>query len=201
MITFFCSSVFFVCFVFSSNNASAQLFGNRDISSNRNERAVDSSTAVTGAERFVRGNRKAGDFVGTSRSEDATFVGAAKATGAVTRSVTGLAEPAEPAVSRVNVPRIPSLSGMYAERLTIAFEPIAGGRYRLPPKTKLSDSLRTIVQNRGLKVQLSLSNSAVTLRGKVDSPQQKRLAELLVLFEPGIGTVTNELNVMPNLSR
>ena len=194
---FFCSIVLLICLVSCCNSTSAQLFGKRNIGRNRNTDTADSPAAITGAERFVRGNRTSGDFVGTTNTENTTFVGTAQATGAVKRSVTGLVETAAPSV---NVPRIRSPSGIYAERLRIAFEPIANSGYRLPPKTKLSESTRTITEHRGLEVQLSLTDSAVTLRGTVQSPEQKRLAELLVLFEPGIETVTNALNVAPNAS-
>ncbi len=182
------------------SSASAQLFGDTDISRNRKRKSVDSAAVVTGSEKFVRGNRTAGDFVGAAAAGEATFVGAALAptTAVALGSVAGLVEEAAP---RVNVPRTRTVAGIYAERLTVAFEPLANEGIRLPFRTTLSEPLSQIATNRGFEVTLSPMDSSVLLRGTVESPRQKRIAELLVLFEPGIGTVTNELRVEPKRSR
>ena len=181
------------------SSADAQLFGDVDISRNRKRKSLDSAAAITGSEKFVRGNRAAGDFVGTAATEEATFVGAAQAppAAAVLSSVIGLTEEAAP---RVNVPRTRTIAGIYPERLTIDFEPLPDGGMRLPFRTSLSEPFNRIATNRGLEVTLSPTDSTVLLRGTVESRRQKRIAELLVLFEPGIETVTNELRVAPRRS-
>lgn len=182
-----------------SSTASAQLFGDRDISRNRKKKSLDDAAAVTGTEEFVRGNRAADDFVGANATGPTTFVGTSQAPPptAVSSSVAGLTEEAAP---QVNVPRTRQTAGIYPERLSIAFEPRADGGYRVPPKTGLSKSLSQIAEDRGVSMILSPSDSTVRLRGTVSSPQQKRIAELLALFEPGIETVENELRVEPKAS-
>ena len=181
-------------------SASAQLFGDRSIRPNRRPQATNSAAMITGSERFVRGNRTADDFVGAGTSATGTFVGATPpaAISRVTGTVVG---PTEEPATQVNVPRSRAAAGLYAERLTINFEPRAGEGFRLPPPTALSGSLSRIARRRGFELALSPANAAALIQGTVSSERQKRIAELLVLFEPGIATVTNELRVEPTVSR
>ena len=106
-------------------SASAQLFGDRNIRPNRRPQATNSAAMITGSERFVRGNRTADDFVGAGTSATGTFVGATPPAtiGRVTGTVVG---PTEEPATQVNVPRSRAAAGLYAERLTINFEPRAG---------------------------------------------------------------------------
>jgi osmotically-inducible protein OsmY len=184
------------------SSASAQLVGDRDISSNRTRapKDLDSAATVTGSEKFVRGNRTAGDFVGAGDTEESTFVGASQAapTAGATDSVTGLAEQTAP---QVNIPKRRRATGIYAERLTIGFESHDNAGIRLPAAASLSKQLSKIISDRGYQLQLSPGDSTAKLTGTVESQQKKRIAELLVLFEPGISTVENELRVEPKLSR
>ncbi len=186
----------------SAGTVSAQLFGDRDIGRNRDRGAkdVESAATVTGTERFVRGNRAADDFVGAAPAGAAGFVGSSQAPvgAATTDSVIGLAEEAVP---QVNVPRQRRATGIYAERLSVGFEPRPGEGIQLPPALILSEQLRQILDKRQFEVDLSAADSTATLRGTVDSPKQRRIAELLVLFEPGIATVKNELRVEPKAAR
>jgi len=183
------------------SSASAQLFGDRDISRNRNRapKSADSAATVTGSEKFVRGNRTAGDFVGASGAGEATFVGALQAppTAGAIDSVTGLEEQTAP---QVNSPKRRRATGIYAERLTIGFESHADGGIRLPAPASLSKQLSKIISDRGYQVHFSPGDSMAKLTGTVESQEKKRIAELLVLFEPGIATVKNELRVEPKLS-
>ncbi len=184
------------------SSASAQLFGDRDISSNRTRTSkdLDSAATVTGSEKFVRGNRTAGDFVGAGDTEKSTFVGASQAPPAAnaTDSVTGLAEQTTPLV---NIPKRRRATGIYAERLTIGFESHGHAGIRLPAVASLSKQLSKIISDRGYQLQVSPGDSTAKLTGTVESQQKKRIAELLVLFEPGISIVENELHVESKLSR
>lgn len=184
------------------SSASAQLFGDRDISRNRNRapKDLDSAATVTGTEKFVRGNRTAGDFVGAGDTEESGFVGASQASPAAgaTDSVTGLAEQTTPLV---NIPKRRRATGIYAERLTIGFESHGHGGIRLPGADSLSKQFNRIISDRGYQVQVLPGGSMAKLTGTVESQQQKRIAELLVLFEPGISIVENELRVESKLSR
>ncbi len=196
--TFLLLAGFLIC----GSRTSAQLFGDRNIKRNRKARTMDSTTIVNGAERFVRGNRTTNDFVGAGADITATSVGATQtgSTVPVQGSVTGLTEETSPAV---NIPRTRTATGIYAERLAIAFKPSTKKRFRLRLRSRstLSKPLSRIAQHRGFEVKLSPADSTVLIRGTVRSERQKRIAELLVLFEPGIGTVTNELRVEPTSSR
>jgi len=187
--------------VSGASTVSAQLFGDRDISRNRKRgpKNVESAATVTGSEKFFRGNRTIQDFVGAGDTTTSTFVGSSQAptTTATTRSVTGLAEETAP---QVNVPRRRRATGIYNERLTVGFGPRNQDGIRLPSATTLSRQLSQIADDRGFQIQLSPGDSMAKLSGTVASERKKRIAELLVLFEPGIETVTNELRVEPKAS-
>lgn len=184
----------------SCQSASAQLFGPRNVGRNaRGNQVVDTATAgtVTANRRFVRGSRSSDNFVGADRTESRVFVGNTQATndGDVTTSVETLRE--QP-VARVNRSATASVRGMYRPRLTIAFgssdgNPAGPGDVNSVPP--LSTSLTELSSEFGIHVSHVPRARTATLTGTVPTEHHRRIAELLVLFEPGVETVENDLQV------
>lgn len=186
--------------------AEAQLFGPRQIGRNsRGASVADPSTAgtVSADRRFVRGARAADDFVGADKTEAAAFVGNTTATndGAVTSSVTGLRE--QPPV-RVNRPLRAPRTGLHLPKLRVAFS--------IPPRSSAASSpaqpgadggspqhfstaLQEFVQQQGIQISYIPTERAAVLTGIVPTEHDRQIAELLANFEPGLESVTNNLQV------
>ncbi len=178
----------------TGDSVSAQLFGERTLGRSINRRqsaSMDSVGAVDSSRRFIRGKRRRGEVVGVNKSAARTFVGREEASpaGPVTSSVAGLREQR---VRSVNQPRRVSATGRYPERLRIDFEtPLSSGKssFALPPR------LQSLMEQRGIQIEVSEATRSVILRGVVPSAHDREIAELLVLFEPGIEKVVNELTI------
>jgi len=182
-----------------ADRASAQLFGPRNIG--RNSRGqqlttMGSAGSVGENRRFVRGQRAAGDFVGTDRDDASAFVGNTQATndGAVTDSVTGLREQA---TVRVNRARVRKTTGLYAPRLTPTFATQLPGHGEFTKSPAVSVALNALSEQRGFQISLSPMQRSVVLTGIVPTKHDRRIAELLVMFEPGLESVKNDLQVAP----
>lgn len=212
-------TVIFTCLVlFSADLVEAQLFGPRSIGKNsrsRNLTAPDAVGTVTEDRRFVRGSRAADDFVGADKGEAAAFVGNSQAIndGTVTSSVTGLRE--QPTM-RVNRPLTTRRTGIYAPRVTTDFVVPADVRPRpdvsasnIPNENDfgvaemplVSIALLQIIRRHQLQVSPSATGRAVVLTGTVPTEHDRRIAELLASFEPGLESVTTDLQVGPSAVR
>ena len=174
------------------------LFGQRDLGSSLGKRngPGNATATVDAGRRFARGARSATDVVGTNTSAEAMsgFVGGQSAVTAVTSSVAGLIEEARPPINR---PRIIRPAGLYAERLTLASD--ASTLANSVQQQQLSESLQSLVQSRSVTIAVSPEGHSATLRGAVPSEHERQTTELLVMFEPGIQKVENELTVDPTL--
>lgn len=195
-----------VALLATAATADAQLFGPRQIGRNaRGEGVANPATAgtVSGDRRFVRGARAANNFVGADKTEAAAFVGNTTATndGAVTSSVTGLRE--QPPI-RVNRPLRASQTGLHLPKLSVAFlipprvpvpnsqaEPEADDGSLEP----VSTALRTFVQQRGIQISYFPTERDAVLTGSVLTEHDRQIAGILASFEPGLETVTNNLQV------
>jgi hypothetical protein len=146
--------------------------------------------------RFVRGNRAAADFVGTDTGETQQFVGRQQAglgeeiRSAIDELEVELAPDANQTAGAVRPPRVP----MNAPRLRIDFE------FARQAAGEVSDALAQRLQAvqfpaGSSRIEVSLAGGVATLRGEVASAQDRKLAELLVRFEPGIASVQNQLEV------
>jgi osmotically-inducible protein OsmY len=164
-------------------------------------RSVQESTSgntvgtVTGAERFVRGNRAAGDFVGSDSGDRSAFIGAAGETsGSIQSAATGTLVRGS-AIAEVNRTRVRAPApSMYEARLRIAFD------FNQPSKAAASQAAaRQLKVSRAVdptsSIEVSVAGSTATLRGVVGSEREKRLAQMMMLFEPGISSVKNELAI------
>jgi hypothetical protein len=151
------------------------------------------------AARFLRGNRAASDFVGTGTSETRRFVGSEQAGGegeeirsAIDNLQVETAPDANQTAGAVRPPRVP----MNAPRLRVGFEFVP----QVP--TEVSDRLAHRLQAASpragtSRIEVSVAGDVAILRGEVASARDRKLAELLVGFEPGIAAVKNQLVVRP----
>ena len=158
---------------------------------------AESIGQISGAERFLRGNRATDDFVGTDSGDAGGFVGSGSdntgpirsaITGSLVRTTTG------PAINRTRV-RSPA-PYMYEARLRVAF---AVSPRSLPmQETKVVQRLmRARAIDPASSIEVKLEGSTAILSGTVGSGREKSLAGMLLTFEPGISNVKNELTVRP----
>ncbi len=208
--------------LFSTASVEAQLFGPRNVGRNtRGARrtAPNAAGTVTEDRRFVRGSRTASDFVGTDKEAAAAFVGNTQAVndGNVTSAVTGLRE--QPTM-RVNRPLTVRRTGIYAPRVKIDFEvptKVRSGPTAADPTTagsafpnsntasranvagadlpQMSLALRQFVRRHSLQISPAPTERSVILSGTVPTEHDRRIAELLASFEPGLENVKNDLQV------
>ena len=177
-----------------SDAASAQLFGERTLGrsiSRRRPGSMNAVGAVDSSRRFVRGQRRAGEVVGVNTAATRSFVGKEQASpgGVVASSVTGLREQRS---RSVNQPRRISKKGRYPERLKIGFNTPT---LQKGTEMAVSPKLMSIMAQRGIQIEVSAATHSAILRGVVPSEHDREIAELLVLFEPGIEKVENELTI------
>ena len=182
------------------------LFGQRTIGRSLTRRASSSQSPAPGTvdqnRRFLRDQRSATEFVGSAPSGGgaAGFVGGQSAVTAAVSSVQGLQEEVRPPLNR---PRIIRPTGLYPERLSIDQNLL--GKANSQPEQRpsdlrpLSESLQSIMETREVTIEVSPATGSATLRGEVPSEEDRKTTELLVMLEPGIQTIVNDLKVNPNL--
>jgi hypothetical protein len=198
--------VAFLCVLVLSDSCHAQgLFGQRSLGGSLSKRSRPGSASTSGAAdskpRFVRDEPSAGDLVGTTTAAEAAskFVGRESAVTAAVSSVMGLTEEARAPLNR---PRIIRPTGLYAERLTLAPDVVNSGttsQNNVAALPQISESLRSFIQSRSLTIEASPEDHSAILRGAVPSEADRQQTELLVMFEPGIQKVVNELTVDSSL--
>lgn len=182
-----------------ADRASAQLFGPRSIGRNTRGPQV-TPMELTGAvgrnRQFVGGQRAANDFVGTDRRDAAAFVGNDQATndGDVTDSVTGLREQA---TVRVNRARVRKATGLYAARLSPAFATHLPSTGDSAARPEFSIALNILSEQQGFQVSHSPAERSAVLTGTVRTKHDRQIAEILVMLEPGLENVKNDLQVVP----
>jgi len=147
--------------------------------------------------RYVRGNREATDFVGADTAESGRFVGAQQS---------GLGELIESAVEE-------GMEIEVSDDANQAIEPVLPPRMLLnPPRLQLgfsaplrpSAEITTTVLRRLQTTlpdldpnlfEVSVAEGVAILRGTVASERNRKMAALLIGFEPGIARVQNDLTV------
>ena len=193
--------------VVMSQDCSAQgLFGQRDLGSSIGKRpgpgaAAAASSATSGSldasRRFMRNARTANDFVGSNTSAEATtgFVGGQGVATTATSAVVGLTEEARPPINR---PRIVRPTGLYAERLTLTDDSVWQPQ-QATVRPNISEDLMSFIQSHSMSIEVSSEDRSAILRGAVASERDRQMTQLLVMFEPGIQKVENQLTVDPTL--
>lgn len=210
------TAVVLLTFLLTPADCAAQgLFGQRTLGGaigNRTERQAGRAASAAGAsgagqsaaaaqsavpQRFRREERQSGEFVGRSTAADAAadFVGREGTAQAVVGAAVGMTETRPP----VNRPRILRGTGLYPERLTLATDlSRAAGENRVRKTNEVSRSVTDYLQTAGMFVEVSPEARSATVRGAVRSVEERRKVELLLLLEPGIESVQNQLTIDPN---
>lgn len=192
-----------------AEQAVAQLFGSRSVggSIRRRQRptypgatTTDSGSnvgTVSGSERFLRGARSAADFVGRDSRDRAGFVGAEQASvsGTVRTAAESLRIETAPDANQGQARRNPARTRMYDPRLRVDF------RFTRPPSPQLDTVLTRRLQacdgiHQSSPIVVSVEGEKATLRGVVAAERDRKLAELMLLLEPGISQVENRLAVL-----
>ncbi|MCL4204926.1 MAG: BON domain-containing protein [Pirellulaceae bacterium] len=146
--------------------------------------------------RYVRGNRAVTDFVGSDTAEASRFVGSLQAgAGEVVQSAIdeNLQIETGVEVNQVIAPVIPARMRLNAPRLELGFavRPPAADVLHVTVLRRLQTSLPGLDPD----LVVSVADGVATLRGTVASERDRKMAAMLVAFEPGIGRVQNELAV------
>ena len=152
---------------------------------------------LRGNERFIRGNRRSGDFVGNDLRARRGFIGSPQ--GGATQAVA-------PAAASVRVPRsadvntepatsVNRATGVYQPRVVLGFEVP-----RASSQAISAEVARQLAAIPGLhptdRIVVSVEAGTATLRGAVASERDRSLIEKLILFEPGISAVRNDLQLI-----
>lgn len=211
-----------------AGEASAQLFGQRNLGSSLSRRSSASARTSSASRqrqgqqssgrllteslftdvgsfkenaRYVRENRQATDFVGADSAETRGFVGTQQATdlggeAEITSAVDDFQLELSPDANATAEPVISARTGMYPPRLHVSFD------FRPRPmgeiSTELADRLESILSlDDSSSIEVSVEGDVAILRGEVASERDRRMAGLLVRFEPGIADSRNELTVKP----
>ncbi len=148
--------------------------------------------------RYLRENRSAGDFVGSDSRELKGFVGMqqGETEGAIRSAVEGNLVRTAPTPTVNRQLALPPRLGMYRPRLALGFAvtrpPAPAVGLVAARSLELSPSIHST-----RPFEVSMAGRSATLRGAVASAHEKKLAALMLLFEPGISEVKNELEVLP----
>ncbi len=150
-------------------------------------------------ERFLRENRRPGQFVGADAFEQRAFVGSiqgtAQPTGATSiPSVTTVTQgPSAAAVNRQR--QRPAANRIYDPPLVVAFD--------VPRQPADADKgaavtvwLRRITALQNCRISVTLDGRIAVVQGQVEDESQRRLAAQLLMMEPGVSQVQNQLLVL-----
>lgn len=186
-------TVYLLLSCIAAESCSAQLF---DPSARRSGRSGGRRAAAAEAvqERFQREERSADDFVGRRNTDP---VGLRRGETSEVSSVAGLQEELRPSLNR---PKITRSAGLYSERLVLDSALFPSFNSATTTVPELSPGLKTYTESRAIKINRNRDQSAASLSGEVRSEHERRMAELIAMFEPGVRTVTNDLKVNPELS-
>jgi osmotically-inducible protein OsmY len=158
---------------------------------NLNEQQVSQAGQLSNSERFVRGNRQAGQFVGAD-SGDAQAMRSMLTNGRVQDSLQGLRQLQQ--TFNPNTEGQEDNERKYRIQLQPAFDYAAPS---VPALTvNLQRQLGPTSQLASLgPIRVEIQGRTVTLSGTVASEHTRALAERLALLEPGISEVRNDLAV------
>lgn len=179
--------------------------GGRGASGSAGTQGASDAGTLSGNERFVRGNRQAGSFVGGDQGDVGRFVGGTPSTGAGGgRGGSGLDQGPRGAGARAagggrgqqgqgGQGREPDRRVRVQRR--VAFEYPAPAPRQLG--TKLTGRIAGMSRIRSTgPLTVSVEGRTAVLRGMVASDHDRVLAEQVALLEPGISRVRNELTIL-----
>jgi hypothetical protein len=166
---------------------------------------------VTGSERFVRGNRQPGQFVGADTSDLSTTIFGSMAEGGGGAGGGPLAGLANLGASRDGNSagnrggRTTGRGGGGQRRINYSMGLEVGFDYAQPPQTAVSARIEerlakmTRIRRYG-SLRVTMEGRTATIRGAVASAHEREIVGNLVMFEPGVSLVRNELTVGPPAS-
>lgn len=221
----FLLSVFVAALAAWSPHADAQMFGERTLGKPLSRQqgpslvtgaGAENVGAISGREKFIRGNRRADDFVGTDRGDLTQFVGNQQVNNTTTSRPAALeARRRQPVRTQIPLnPPLPGNNGNYV------YEPplVVGFDFTPPDAKAVAADLARSLQSLGAtdrsrrqqpsssepghssrkdSVEVSVEGQTAILRGTVASAAARDLAERIALLEPTISKVRNELTVQP----
>lgn len=156
------------------------------------------SGQLSPAARFVRGARQPGEFVGAGSEDLAGFIGAVQA-GAAQTGRTGLGTLGSQARSTRTSTQGRSTSGRAGAtelRTPVQMDFEFPARSTTTAAAAIQTRLNQILAAETLPgIRVELSGETARLSGVVATARERQLAERLVLLEPGIWAVSNELIV------
>lgn len=180
--------------LFLCESVSAQLFGARTLGRPLSTRA---NSAELGSSFRIR---RTGGFVGSDRRDARRFIGRSPAANNQRpRSATAGIRTNNNTGGAVNQPvQRPGRNSMYLPRLTLSREDAV---QRSDATGALEPELnRRMKANFGPSLQVTLEGRIATLSGTVPSTKTRRIAELIVGFEPGVSSVQNDLQVVGDMA-
>ena len=194
--------VFTLLFICASNCCEAQMFGarstGRPLSRQTAPGTPGSTGTIQGGERFIRGNRGAGDFVGNSALDRTRFVGLINAQNQIM-----LPDSAVTSATRadrgpqINTPiKTRAINTLYEPVLELGFAPEIESteRLSLQAQTRIDQAFSLRFGN---QISALVEVRTAILRGEVGAAEDSRLAEVMASMEPGISVVQNELTIRP----
>ena len=146
--------------------------------------------------RFVRGNREAADFVGSDLGDVQDFVGMQQ-TGIeadIRSAIDELVIEETPDVNIGAQPVIPPRMLLNAPRMQVGFDftPRPAGIVSSQLTRRVGSKLSSNGSNR---IEVWVEDGVAILRGEVVSERDRKLAGILVGFEPGVARVQNEIQL------
>lgn len=163
-------------------------------------RSVDFGTTGAAAKipsgRFLRENRRSGDFVGRDARERDGFVGLQEASGAgpVRSATRGLQIKQTPEANIRREAADQRRNAIYDPRLVVAFKVT-----RQPPQEVQAVLERRLLSSPNLRwagpVEVTVRDDTAVLSGKAASSSDREMAALVLMLEPGIDAVDNRLTV------
>jgi hypothetical protein len=199
----------------SPDAARAQLFGMRSLGRPLNSRARSETAAqdgsvssvVLGTTALERAAIVGGDFVGRELGERSTFVG--RAEGQISPAFSAASQElrrsrAQEIVRRrsqnANLLQIQRGNGgdgpVYPARLAVGFEHLSA----VSPQVtrRLETSVMQVFAAQGWpQIRVLANQGKVLLEGVVPSRSDRQLAEAIVMLEPGVMAIDNQMQVLP----
>ena len=179
-----------------SSSSGGTSFGSRSGLGSAGGFGATTTGQVQGSERFIRGSRQPGEFVGGGDSGGGTtgFVGAAS--GARTsgnRSTRGLSSAANRGGNQSRRSSRSSRNEVRAH-VRLSFTVVRPAATDIVPRLQVQ--LEKIIHPKASSpIQIEVQKGTAILRGAVASAHDRAIAERLVLLEGGIWKVKNELTV------
>ena len=149
--------------------------------------------------RFLRENRREGDFVGADSGDQNGFVGVQDAGGSgPVRSATAGLRIKQSRDANVDArSATEQRSAIYDPRLSVGFTV-----NRRPPTEVGADLRRRLLGIANLKLsgrlEVTVRGDTAVVSGRAESSRDRELAALVLMFEPGIAKVENRLTVAGN---